>query len=656
MSETTPALQRHLARLAGQLRAHLGETPANPDVGDAPLDGEHTDDPVQRVVEIFQLSPFERDIMLLCAGVELDGELAALVMRVHGSEDLRPPTFSLALAALEAPHWSALSPAAPLRAWSLIEVGSGGVLTQSPLRLDEWLLHHLVGLGSLDRRLEALLDPVSIEIEPVESHRLLSAQIAGMWQVDVPSSELPVVQLVGADPADLHQVAAIACAYLDIGLFRLHADALPTAPAELDELLRLWRREARLSRLALLLDCEELDPQDAARRGVMLRWVDRVGTPLFVSAPRRLRLGPRESVSFDVKRPSSNEQRQLWRLMLGDSAEQMHESIEQLVGQFDLGVRGIERALDGALGALSVLQEEGETDEIDEAEAPRQLGHELWQSARRQARPGLDQLAQRIDSSRDWHDLILPEAQKVAMHELLAHVRRRSRVWDEWGFANKGTRGLGTAALFAGPSGTGKTLAAEILANELELDLYRIDLSSVISKYIGETEKNLSRVFRAAEDGGVVLLFDEADALFGKRTDVKDSHDRHANIEVSYLLQRMETYRGLALLTTNLKSALDQAFLRRFRFIVEFPFPGLAQRAEIWRRVLPDKTPRDDLDFTRLARLNVSGGNIRNIALAAAFLAADDNAPIAMKHIVHAARREFAKIGQPLPDVDLDLR
>ncbi len=192
------------------------------------------------------------------------------------------------------------------------------------------------------------------------------------------------------------------------------------------------------------------------------------------------------------------------------------------------------------------------------------------------------------------------------MRRIAAHVRHRATVYDAWGFAAKSPRGLGISALFAGASGTGKTMAAEVLAGELRLDLYRIDLAGVVSKYIGETEKNLRKVFDAAEDSGAILLFDEADALFGKRSEVKDSHDRYANIEVSYLLQRMEAYRGLAILTTNLKSALDPAFLRRIRFVVQFPFPDAAQRAEIWRRVFPASTPTEGLDVWKLAKLNVA--------------------------------------------------
>jgi SpoVK/Ycf46/Vps4 family AAA+-type ATPase len=196
-------------------------------------------------------------------------------------------------------------------------------------------------------------------------------------------------------------------------------------------------------------------------------------------------------------------------------------------------------------------------------------------------------------------------------------------------------------------------MAAEVLANELRLDLYRIDLSQVVSKYIGETEKNLRHVFDAAEDGGVVLLFDEADALFGKRSEVKDSHDRYANIEVSYLLQRMEAYRGLAILTTNMKQALDTAFLRRIRFVVQFPFPDAGQRALIWGRMFPAQTPTEGLDPQRLARMNVAGGNIRNIALHAAFLAAEDGEPVRMSHMIRAARNEYAKLEKPLTETEI---
>ena len=262
-------------------------------------------------------------------------------------------------------------------------------------------------------------------------------------------------------------------------------------------------------------------------------------------------------------------------------------------------------------------------------------------------------MAQQIIPGAAWDDLVLPDAEKQVLRNIAVHVRQRAKVYEDWGFAGMGSRGLGISALFSGQSGTGKTMAAEVLANELKLDLYRIDLSRVVSKYIGETEVRLRQVFDAAEAGGAILLFDEADALFGKRSEVKDSHDRYANIEVSYLLQRMESYRGLAILTTNTKSALDQAFLRRLRFVVQFPFPDAMQRAEIWRRVFPKQTPTESLDYTQLSCLHVPGGNIRNVAMNAAFLAAESGHAVNMAHLMQAARGEYAKIERPLTAVEI---
>jgi SpoVK/Ycf46/Vps4 family AAA+-type ATPase len=271
-----------------------------------------------------------------------------------------------------------------------------------------------------------------------------------------------------------------------------------------------------------------------------------------------------------------------------------------------------------------------------------------------QSRPQLDDLAQRIEPKESWDDLILPEPQKQIVRELVAHVRQRSQVYDRWGFAGRSNRGLGISALFSGSSGTGKTMAAGAMAQELKLDLYRIDLSSVVSKYIGETEKNLRRVFDAAEAGGVILLFDEADALFGKRSDVKDSHDRYANMEVSYLLQRMEAYRGLAILTTNLKESIDQAFLRRIRFVVRFPFPEYCDRRAIWERIFPAQTPTQGLDFKKLAKLNLAGGNIRNIALNATFLAAEQqSSAVTMEHLHAATQSEYLKLERQLTEAEV---
>jgi SpoVK/Ycf46/Vps4 family AAA+-type ATPase len=326
-----------------------------------------------------------------------------------------------------------------------------------------------------------------------------------------------------------------------------------------------------------------------------------------------------------------------WRAALGPAARRLNGSVERAVWQFALDDVALAQAASAARAA------------VDTADA----GRVLWNAARRQARRGLEALAPRIESQATWDDLVLPTRELETLRNVALHVRERHRVYREWGFAERSARGLGIAALFAGGSGTGKTLAAEVLANELELDLHRIDLARIVSKYIGETEKNLARVFEAAETSGAVLLFDEADALFGRRSEVRDSHDRYANIEVSYLLQRIETYRGLSILTTNLRQALDGAFARRLRFIVQFPFPDDNARRDIWSRVFPGAVPRAELDFAKLARLNLSGGHIRNIALNAAFLAAGCDQPVGMTHLRAAAEAEYAKLERAPPRTDL---
>jgi SpoVK/Ycf46/Vps4 family AAA+-type ATPase len=277
---------------------------------------------------------------------------------------------------------------------------------------------------------------------------------------------------------------------------------------------------------------------------------------------------------------------------------------------------------------------------------------DLWQVCCEQTAGQLENLAQRVEPCYDWDDIVVPAGVLRQLKEIASQVAHRHLVYQGWGFARKLHRGRGISALFSGPSGVGKTMAAEVLAHHLKLDLYRIDLAGVVSKYIGETEKNLRSVFDAAERSGAILLFDEADALFGKRSEVKDSHDRYANIEVNYLLQRMEEYRGLAILATNMKAALDSAFMRRLRFIVEFPFPDALQRRELWSKVFPPAAAVDGLDFATLSRLEITGGNVRNIAVNAAFLAAGEGRSIAMEHVMRAARREYTKIDRLIMDAE----
>jgi SpoVK/Ycf46/Vps4 family AAA+-type ATPase len=281
-------------------------------------------------------------------------------------------------------------------------------------------------------------------------------------------------------------------------------------------------------------------------------------------------------------------------------------------------------------------------------EHPQIREEDIFAVSRDHSNGRLSELARKIIPRQSWDDLVLPENQMEQLREMCNQSRYRHVVYGRWGFDSKLSYGKGLSALFTGPPGTGKTMAAEVIARDLQLDLYKIDLSQVVSKYIGETEKNLDRIFTEARTSNAILFFDEADALFGKRSEVKDAHDRYANIEIGYLLQKMEEFEGIAILATNLRGNLDEAFVRRLQFVIEFPFPGIAERSLIWEKVWPGGAPlHADVDLDVLAqRFDITGGNIRNISLAAAFMAAGGDGAIEMYHLLRAARREFQKMGK----------
>ena len=623
-----------LARLAA-LKAVLSRHAGHPAEA-APEAPEDRPETLARVTEAFGLSPFETAILLLCAGMELDPELPALCAAAQGDPARPWPTFGLALAALSGAHWSALSPDGPLRRWRLIDIGNGHVLTRAPLRIDERVLHDLIGIDQLDERLAALIDPLP-PVTPeslASSQAVLASRVAEIWLRAERGRDMTVVQLSGA-AADCRPIASAAAGLLGLRAASLPAERLPSGAADLDTLLRLWEREAVLSGLGVMLvDSDETVPAESdagrARGAAITLLLERVSGPLILREAEPRRVSTRPAANLEASHPTGAEQLAIWRESLGGD----------FAGPGALAATATQFSL-SPMAIRSIAAEARARSAASPMDDPASV---VWQLCRHRLRSGLDGLARRIDSDLAWDDLILPPEQKRTLRVIAAQLRQRDTVHDLWGFARKSRRGLGISALFHGPSGTGKTMAAEVLAGELRLDLYHIDLSRIVSKYIGETEANLRRVFDAAEENGAILLFDEADSLFGTRSQVKDSHDRYANIEVSYLLQRMEAYRGLAILTTNMRSALDPAFLRRIRFAVQFPFPDAPGRAAIWRSVFPAEAATDGLDHERLARLRIAGGNIRNIALNAAFLAADAGEPVRMHHLREAAHAEYAKL------------
>ena len=587
------------------------------------------------------LTPFELNILLLCAAMELDTSIAGLCARVQREPERAFPTFALALSLFIQPAWEALSPERPLRYWHLIEISQpdGQPLTTSRLRADEWIVNYLKGLSYLDDRLTPHLIPLAASAADVElppSQARVADQIIGQLRTAKQGETPPAIQLLGPDAASKRLVAGVVCRELHANPYRLQLSALPGTPGDLETFARLWRRAAMLLPVALYLetDAPEHQGERTTHVATVSRFLGRANAPVFVEAREPWPGLPEGSFSVDVAKPTTAEQKRAWEAALGPDAG---ESPALLAGQFSLN-----------LGTIREIAAQ-----TNAAAPPGATDHtRLWDAVLARTRPSLEALAERIVSKATWDDIVLPDAEKALLHQVADQVAQRNRVYQDWGFERKMSRGFGVSALFAGESGTGKTMAAEVVANHLRLDLYRIDLSAVVSKYIGETEKNLRRLFDAAEAGGMILFFDEADALFGKRSEVKDSHDRYANIEVNYLLQRMESFGGLAILASNMKSALDGAFLRRLRFVVNFPFPGTIERKAIWERAFPPQTPTRDLDFDRLARLNLAGGHIALIALNAAFVAAQAKSEVTMPLVLDAARNEFRKIERPIHEPD----
>lgn len=591
---------------------------------------------------IFGLTPFERDTLLLCAGMELDSDLASLLSDNFGNKTAHL-SMSLALSVLPGAHWSAVIPDAPLRYWRLIELADGDTVTKRLLRINERILHHLIGLSYKDHSLGAMTEIFEPPYDLPPSQSALSEKAAGLLFRGNVGDAPGLIMLCGNSRADKRGIAAMIGERTGVKMFALAAGDIPLAYNDRATLARMWDREALLTGGVLVLEFDDSDTPEAVTAA--LSFIEDIRGPVIVSARNPLRFRNRSAFRLDVKEPTSAEQGVFWEKSLETVAPELKTDIASFTSQFSMNCKTIELA-------TAELRQQLAGNGV-ESPTTGELKNMLWNSCRTQTRPLLDDLAQRIESMVTWDELVLSEPQFDVLREIAVHVRRRTTVYEEWGFARKLSRGLGISALFSGSSGTGKTMAAEVVANELKLDLYRIDLSSVVSKFIGETEKNLRRVFDAAEGGGVILLFDEADALFGKRSEVKDSHDRYANMEVSYLLQRMEAYRGLAILTTNMKSALDDAFMRRIRFMVNFPFPDASHRARIWQNIFPEDTPRNGLDMEKLAQLNVSGGNIRNIAMNAAFIAAEKKEPVSMAHIMRAALGEYSKLEKPLTDTEI---
>ena len=599
-----------LRMMCAALRERLAGAPANygmPTTDPAPGIGLELPTLLAVVAARFGLTLFETELMALALAVEIDPATAEAVRKVQPGRDPRP-SFGLGFAILAAPHWTALSPERPLLHWRLLHADPAPLLVDAPLTLDPRLLCALLGAGSADpalarsgRRLQG-------------SVRLSAAQEAVAKAVAEQLGADPA-QLTGGTPKDREAIVRHAAALRQRTVWRF-AEDVPADPEPRFRLARLIEREVVLTGMIPLLDAV------AAPAVVALAQV--LDAPFVLSVKEPVQSFGQPVPVFEAPDLDFTARRMLW---LAAAREQPNEDLDRLANDF-------------ALDAQTIAD----------------IGHlcptlpEMRRLARTACRVETGGLATRRSPCAGWSDLAVRPAQRAALSAIVDRVRHQANVLQHWGFGRRSGRGNGVTALFAGPSGTGKTLAAEVIATELDLDLLHVDLSCVVSKWLGETEKNLDRIFAMAERGGAVLLFDEADALFGKRSEVKDSRDRYANLEVSFLLQRIETFSGLALLTTNQQTALDEAFLRRISVVVHFPFPDAEQRRDIWSRARPAGAPVTGFDPASLSQIAATGGEIRNMALGAAYAASARRADaITMTDLQAAADMELAKLSRPRP-------
>ncbi len=601
---------------------------------------------LQHLAAVFGLSSFELDTLLIGLAPALDVHYERLYSYLQDDVTRKRPTVNLVLNLLCDPgperllYLSHFAEEAPLVHHRLLKLeGEAGPLLNQVLTVDEsiiaWLLGHYRPSAELAGRASWSWPG------PDPSDHLLAAQV----QPELASigAERPLVVFYGADHTAQAAAARLLAVEQQRPLLRVELSQGGESPLPL---LRLALRDARLTGAIPYLSgwdsclVEGVVPPDLLTTLCAYpALVIVAGTTAWQASGIRRE---RRLLWLEFPIPAYAQRLALWEHFLKNVPTAHKLDLVGLSGQFLLTGGQIRDAV-------------AATRDIA-AQYNRPLHNEdLFSAVRAHSNPRLATLARKITPRYDWPDIILPRDQMTLLREIVATVRQRPQVLNEWGVGQKLASSRGVTILFAGEPGTGKTMAAEIIARELGLDLYKIDLSTIVSKYIGETEKNLEKIFSEAQSSNAILFFDEADAIFGKRSEVKDAHDRYANIEVSYLLQRMEAYDGVTILATNLRANLDEAFTRRLQFAVDFPFPEKGDRLRIWQTLFPPNVPREaDIDFKLLAgRFKLAGGNIRNIIVGAAYLAAADGGQVSMSHLFHSTRRELQKMGRLVNEEDL---
>ncbi len=627
--------------------------------------------PLVQLVRCFNLTEFEYQVLVICLAPLIDNRYEKFYAYLQNDMNKKNPSVDLILnlvchsleEKLAARDYLALQ--ARLIKFRLLEFCDNGndkraSLLSKQLKASERIAEYLLGSRFIDSELESVAElyysqqELSGIILPEIVKDQLIKFIKTFKNQDIENRQNILFSFYGPYGVGRQDASGAISRELGLPLLIIDLEAILNLELPFKQTLELAFRESALLPTALYfknVDAIFSSNENPYKKELFLRTVNENSWLSFISSNKALevqgQLPKQRFIQVEFMVPDYTQRQQLWRLHLNGRYPMSEEvDLNALAGKFNFTLGQIRDA--AATARNRALWRSPENGQINI--------HDLYEGCRAQSNQKLKTLAHKIKPKYKWKDIVLPSDQMAQLREITNHVKYKHVVYGDWGFDRKLSLGKGLNVLFSGPSGTGKTMTAEIMANELNLDLYKIDLSTVVSKYIGETEKNLNKIFKEAETSNAILFFDEADALFGKRSEVKDAHDRYANIEIGYLLQKMDEYTGVVILATNLRKNMDEAFVRRMRFTIDFPFPEEEYRLSIWQNIFPKETPLEkNIDYKFLARkFKVSGGNIKNIALAAAFYAADDGLIVTMEHVIQATKRELQKKGKLCVKADFE--
>jgi ATP-dependent 26S proteasome regulatory subunit len=601
---------------------------------------------LEHLADVFNLSQFDVDVLIICLAPTLDLRYESIYGYLQDNITLKQPSVNLVLDLLcgngsnRIKHYAHFSVASPLFKHQLIEFipenGSRKVpLLRQTIAVDKTVSTWLLGDFVVDPEFSG--HTTFIYPDDKSDSLILPPKIRS--QLDDVGIDRSIFVFHGPDQVSQDAAALNLATATGKPLLQANLTSILEDGYSIENVIKRTLRDALLINAIPYFTSWEACIKDHKAPAELFSELCNHPGPAIVSGRHTWQAGGSQRdrvfrwIEFPI--PRFSERLLLWKHFTGRHFLADNLDFMPLAGQFQLSTGQIR---DAAATAMDIAAKNGGVIK----------GQDLFEAARSHSNPNLAGLARKINPRYGWEDIVLPGDQVDLLNEIVSTVRCRPKVLDDWGIGQKLASSRGVTALFSGPPGTGKTMAAEIIAAELSLDLYKIDLSTVVSKYIGETEKNLERIFNEAETSNAILFFDEADALFGKRSEVRDSHDRYANIEISFLLQRMEAYNGVTILATNLRANLDEAFTRRLQFAVDFPFPEEIDRLRIWLTLFPEEIPKiSNLDFEMMAeKYKLAGGNIRNIIVNAAYLAADDGQFVTMDHLLHGARRELQKMGR----------